>query len=145
MRTKLIHQDAERTWAVVFEAGDEAMDGLRAFAREEELSAAQLTAIGAFAEARLGYFHWESKEYEEIPVSEQVEVLSLVGDVAVSEGEPEVHAHVVLGRRDGTALGGHLLAARVRPTLEVIATESPAHLRKRMDHASGLALIDPEL
>jgi uncharacterized protein len=93
--------------------------------------------------AVLGYFDWERKEYKRIPVTEQVEVVSLVGDVALDpKGEPSLHAHVVLGRSDGSTLGGHLLEAQVRPTLEVVINESPAHLRKRKDPESGLALID---
>ena len=84
----------------------------------------------------------EKKEYEEIPVGEQAEVLSLVGNVAAKEdGEPQVHAHAVLGLRDGTTRGGHLLKARVRPTLEVVLTESPEHLKRRWDEEAGLALI----
>ena len=90
----------------------------------------------------LGYFDWESKEYQKIPVREQVEVLSLIGDVALKDGEPKVHAHVVVGRSDGSTRGGHLLDAHVRPTLEVILVQSPAHLRKHHDEESGLALID---
>ena len=90
----------------------------------------------------LGYFDWDAKDYKHIPLREQVEVLSLIGDVALDEkGEPKVHAHVVVGRSDGTARGGHLLEAHVRPTLEVILTESPKHLRKQYDPESRLALI----
>jgi predicted DNA-binding protein with PD1-like motif len=102
-----------------------------------------VTAIGAFREATLGYFDWETMDYLKIPVREQVEVVSLVGDVAEGEkGGPKVHAHVVVSRRDGTALAGHLLEARVRPTLELILVdESPAHLQRRHDAESGLALI----
>jgi uncharacterized protein len=130
------------TWVLVFDPGDEAFGGLESFAREHNLTAASLTGIGAFREATLGYFDWESKEYEELPVAEQVEVLSLVGDVAEQDGRPTVHAHVVLGLRDGSTRGGHLLRGVVRPTLEVVLRHSPTHLRKRHDPASGLALID---
>ena len=69
--------------------------------------------------------------------------MSLVGNITLEEnGEPKVHAHVVVGRRDGTAHGGHLLEAHVRPTLEVILIESPAPLRRKMNAEVGLALID---
>ena len=143
MRSKLLHQDGgERTFAVIFETGDDPVAGLTRFAEEEKLHASAFTAIGAFSETTLGYFDWEKKDYERIPVQEQVEVLALVGDIALQDGKPKLHAHVVLGRRDGSARGGHLLSARVRPTLEVIVTETPAHLRRRHDPQSGLALID---
>ena len=142
MRTKLLHEDqGERTFAVIFETGDEPVAGLTRFAEERKLGASAFTAIGAFSEATLGYFDWDKRDYERIPVKEQVEVLALIGDIALQDGKPKLHAHVVLGRRDGSARGGHLLEARVRPTLEVIITESPAHLRRVYDPASGLALI----
>lgn len=142
MRTKLLHEDqGERTFAVILETGEDPVAGLTRFAAHQKLSASSFTAIGAFSEAVLGYFDWDKRDYERIPVKEQVEVLALIGDIALQDGQPKLHAHVVIGRRDGSARGGHLLEARVRPTLEVIVTESPAHLRRVYDPASGLALI----
>jgi uncharacterized protein len=141
MRTKLLNETGERTYALVFETGDEPMSGLLEFAGEHGLTASRFTAIGAFSEAVLGYFDWTKKDYERIPVDDQVEVLALVGDIALDGAQPRVHAHVVLGMRDGSARGGHLLEARVRPTLEVILTESPGWLQRRHDPETGLALI----
>lgn len=142
MKSKLIHEhDGEKSFALIFSTGDEAMSGLVEFARSHKLGAARFTAIGAFRDVVLGYFDWETKDYKKIPVREQVEVLSLIGDVALQDGDPKVHAHVVVGRSDGSTRGGHLVEAHVRPTLEVILTESPAHLRKQVDKESGLALI----
>jgi uncharacterized protein len=143
MRSQLLHAGAQRTWAVILEKGDEPVATLTAFARDQALGAAHFTAIGAFRDVTLGYFDRELRDYTRIPIGEQVEVLSLLGDVALDGGEPKVHAHVVVGKSDGTAHGGHLLAAHVWPTLEVILTESPAHLRRRTDRESGLALIVP--
>jgi hypothetical protein len=146
MRSTLLNDHAgQRTFAVIMETGDEAMACLQTFVEKERVSAAQLTAIGALSDAKLNYFDWEKKAYLPIPVREQVEVASLVGDVALSpDGKPALHVHVVLGRRDGSALAGHLAEAHVRPTLEVILTEPPAHLLKAHDPESGLALIRPE-
>ena len=142
MKSKLIEeQEGERTFALVFDAGDEVVAGLRAFAAETNLTAARLTAIGAFSDVTLGFFDPDRKEYERTILREQVEVLSLLGNVTVREGKPAVHAHVVVGKRDGTAHGGHLLEAHVRPTLEVIVVESPKHLYREHDRATGLALI----
>jgi predicted DNA-binding protein with PD1-like motif len=143
MRSRLIHSEgAEKTFVLVFDTEDEVVSEITAFARENDLDAASMTAIGAFSGATLGYFDVQKSEFEKIPVEEQVEVLSLIGDIALNEGEPELHAHVVLGRRDGTTRGGHLLEAHVRPTLEVVLVESPDHLQKRTDEETGLALID---
>jgi uncharacterized protein len=141
MKSKLIYDGPQRTFVVVFDSGDEVVEQLLAFAKEHRLSAAEFTGIGAFSAAVLGYFDWQKKDYMRIPVGEQVEVLSLTGNVALADGEPKLHPHVVVGKADGSAHGGHLLEARVRPTLEVIVTESPAHLQRRSDPETGLALI----
>lgn len=143
MQFKLLHDnDGQRTFAVVLDTGDEVMTTLSSFIAREKLRAAQISAIGALSDAVLQYFDWTQKQYVAIPVREQVEVASLLGDVAVDpDGEPALHLHVVVGKRDGSAVAGHLRKAHVRPTLEVIVTESPAYLRKHYDPASGLALI----
>ena len=143
MRAKHLYEERGRkTFALVFATGDEVVAILTDFAKDNDLDASSLTAIGAFSDAKLGYFDMERKEYKEIPVEEQVEVLSLVGDIAPKDdGEPQVRVHAVLGRSDGTTRGGHLLEAHVRPTLEVIVTESPEHLQRRTDEETGLALI----
>lgn len=141
MKSKVLNDRPERTIALIMDRGDEVMATLQRFAIEHELTATRLTAIGAFESATVGFFDWERKEYDRIPVNEQVEVLSLVGDIALVGDKPKVHAHVVLGRRDGSTVGGHLLEARVRPTLEVIAIDSPSYLRRECDPVSGIALI----
>lgn len=150
MKTKLLAENGGlRTFAVILETGEEAMATLQSFAEAERLTAAHFTAIGAFSRAVISYFDRERKAYLGIPVEEQVEVAAFTGDVAIDpEGRPALHAqalhaHVVLGRRSGSALAGHLAEAHVRPTLEVILTETPAHLHKQLDPASGLALIRP--
>ena len=141
MKSKMLESTEERTFALVMDTGDEAMASLFAFAKEHRISAAHFTGIGAFSRAVLGYFDWEKKDYVRIPVDEQVELVSLLGDVALEKGEPKIHAHAVAGKRNGTAMGGHLLEAVVRPTLEIVLTEPPSHLRREFEPQSGLALI----
>jgi predicted DNA-binding protein with PD1-like motif len=140
--TRLHHDQGQITFALVLDKGDEVAGTLTAFARDHRLSAAHFTAIGAFSEVTLGYFDRERKNYTRVAVREQVEVLSLLGDVAQGDDGPVVHAHVVVGKADASAWGGHLVTARVWPTLEVVLVETPRHLRRRMDDESGLALID---
>lgn len=142
MKAMLLSDQGEKTWAVIFDTDDEFPSGLQRFAQENGLGASRFTAIGAFERVTLGYFDWEKKAYVHNPVREQVEVLTLAGDIALYQGKPKIHAHVVVGLRDGTTRGGHVLDAQVRPTLEVMLTESPRHLQKRHDPETGLALID---
>jgi uncharacterized protein len=142
MKAKVVEDADVVTYVVVCDPGDEAVSVLTEFARSERLEAAQLTAVGAFEHATVGWFDRAAKEYRRIQVDEQCEVLSLIGDVALSQDGPVLHAHVVLGLSDGTTRGGHLLEGRVFPTLEAVVTETPAQLRKVMRPDIGIALID---
>jgi uncharacterized protein len=145
MKSKLINDGPQKTYVLVLDKGDETVSSIESFVRKNGISAAQLTGIGAFSDTVLGFFDWETKNYRKIPVNEQVEVVSLLGDIALGpDGKPALHPHVVVSRADGMAMGGHLLEAHVRPTLEVVLTESPRHLHKRKDGESGLALIVAE-
>lgn len=144
MKSKLLNPGPERTFVVVLDRGDEPIECLTRFARDETLDAARLSAIGAFSDAVLGFFDLQRKDYQRIEVREQVEVVALLGDIALApEGGPKLHLHAVLARRDGSTCGGHLLEAHVQPTLEVMLIESPSWLKRRTDAATGLALIDP--
>ncbi len=130
-----------RTFVLAFAAGDDPVAQIAAFAEREQLGASRITAIGGFSSVVLGYFERSRKAYKRIPLVEQVEVLSLVGDVAHDRGKPVAHMHVVVGLSDGTTRGGHLLEARVWPTLEVVLSEWPEHLEKVFDPDVGLPLI----
>ena len=141
MESKLIAEGEKKTWALVFGEGEDPAAGLLEFARKQKLAASQFTANGAFSEVELGFFEMEKQDYKIIPIRQQVEVLSFLGDITLSDKGPKVHAHVVLGKADGTAWGGHLMKAKVRPTLEVILTEAPEHLHRQHDEKTGLALI----
>jgi predicted DNA-binding protein with PD1-like motif len=143
MRHKLIGDDGQaRRFVVVFDTDEEAVVLLRAWAQQHHVHFASLSGIGAFRSARLGYFDVEARDYVPIVLNEQVEVLSLQGTIAQAQDQPIVHAHVVLGTRDGTAHGGHLLQAYVRPTLELIVVESVADMRRTVDRATGLPLLN---
>jgi uncharacterized protein len=146
MQHQLLHENnGQRTFALVLQTGDEAMSSIEQFAKQNRVSAAQISGIGAFSAVTLKYFDWEQKRYLSNEVNEQVEVASLLGDVALApSGEPSIHVHLVVGRRDGSAMAGHLGTGQVRPTLELVVTESPAHLRKVKDATTGLALIEPK-
>lgn len=142
MTYRLLNDNGQKTWALILDSGDEAVRSLQEFANEVQIHSAQFTAIGAFSEATTGFYDFSVKDYHKNLVSEQVEVLNITGDISHYQGK--VHAHAVLGKRDGTACGGHLLKGLVHPTLEVMVTESPAWLERQLDEASGIPLIRVE-
>jgi uncharacterized protein len=142
MKYKVVEDADVVTYVVVCDPGDEAVAALTQFAQAEDLEAASIAAVGAFENAAVGWFDPAAKDYRRIPVGEQCEVLSLLGDVAQGQDGPILHMHTVLGLSDGTTRGGHLLEGKVFPTLEVVVTETPAQLRKIMHPDIGVALID---
>jgi hypothetical protein len=144
MKSKVVSPEAAlRTTIVILDPGEQAFATLTRFCNDMAISAASITAIGAFENAVVGWFDLKTKSYKKIAIDEQCEVLSAIGDVAVGDdGKASVHMHVVLGLSDGTTRGGHLLEGKVRPTLEVVLEESPASLRRRKRPELGIALID---
>ncbi len=144
MKSKLVSDGpGAQIYVIILDSGEEAFAALARFANDAKLPAASLTAIGAFERATVGWFDFASKSYRKIEVDQQCEVLSAIGDVAVGDdGKASLHVHLVLGLSDGSTRGGHLLAGTVRPTLEVVLTESPARLRRKKRADLGIALID---
>jgi predicted DNA-binding protein with PD1-like motif len=143
MQAKLVSENGgQRTFVAVLDSGEEAFAAITAFAAREKLLGASLTALGAFERATVGWFDLGGKTYRKIPVEQQCEVLSAIGDIAEGDdGKPSLHIHVVLGLNDGSTRGGHLLEAMVRPTLEVTVVEAPVHLRRKKRPDLGIALI----
>lgn len=143
MQSKLLSEGSERVFILVIESDEEAFDVIRHFSIRHRIDAASVTGIGAFQQATLAFFDLEAKRYNDIAVTQQSEVLSLLGDITLNEkGEPQPHLHAVLGLSDGQTRGGHFVSGYVRPTLEVIIRETPACLKRSYRPEYGIALID---
>jgi predicted DNA-binding protein with PD1-like motif len=146
MKVRLLNPgEATKQYVVIFYQGDEAFSGLLEFAEQYHVTSAHFTAIGAVNGATLGWFDPQRKMYKKIPVNGQHELIGMSGDIALYQGKPAVHTHMVLGNPDGTTFGGHVLEASVSPTLEVMVTDDPVTMQKRFDPATDLTLIDPAL
>lgn len=142
MQTAVLSYQGGRKFVLVFGTGDEVATGLLNFAHENNVKTAFFVGVGACQKVTLGFFDLEKKDYEKRTVNEQVEVMSIIGNIASYEAEPKIHAHIVIGKRDSTAHGGHLIEAVVRPTLEIFVTESPKELIRTLDAETNLPLID---
>src|SRR5438309_7536684 len=144
MKVQLLNPgEPTKQYAVILYQRDEAFSGLLEFAEKYQVTSAHFTAIGAVSGATLGWFDPQRKMYKKIPVNGQHEVIGMSGDIALYQGKPVVHTHMLLGTSDGTTLGGHVLAANVSPTLEVMVTVDPITMQKRFDPDTDLTLIDP--
>jgi predicted DNA-binding protein with PD1-like motif len=146
MQVQLLSRGQQtKEYAVIFGEGDEAFSGLLAFAQKYHVTSAHFTAIGGLSRATLAWFDPTREMFKKISINGQVEVLAMIGDIALYQGKPVVHTHMVVGSSDGTTRGGHVLAAYVFPTLEVMVTVDPIAMQKRLDPENGLTLIDPSL
>jgi predicted DNA-binding protein with PD1-like motif len=140
MKTK--HLSSDKSFVLVFETGDKVIENLIEFARDNSVAGAFFFGLGAFERATLAFFDLAKKEYEHIPIDEQVEVMSITGNISMYRGEPKIHAHAVIGKRDGAAHGGHLIEGIVRPTLEVFVTTAGDGMRRTLDMVTDLPLLD---
>jgi predicted DNA-binding protein with PD1-like motif len=144
MQFKLVKDTPEeKVYAIVFHQGDEVLSGLTDFAIAHHIGDAHLTAIGAASSGTLAWLDITQKNYRRIPVTQQVEILSLIGDIATFNDKPVVHVHAVLGKQDGSTVGGHVFELNINPTLEVFLTVNNTTLKKKLDEPSGMKLIDP--
>jgi predicted DNA-binding protein with PD1-like motif len=142
MRSKSIKEGPNRVFVLILDQGEEAFAAITEFANRERIDGASITAVGAFSEAKVGWFDLAARKYKPIVVKEQCEVLSLIGDVAQGDdGKASLHLHAVLGLQDGSLRGGHFLSGSVQPTLEVTITETVEHLRRKRRADLGIALI----
>ena len=136
-KAALLSDGDARTYLLEFRTGQEVMQGLLAFARKHKLVSGHLTGIGAISQAVVGYFDPLSKAYLRIHEKDQAEVLALTGNLALYDNEPFFHVHIALGRRDGSARGGHLFEATVHPTVELVLTAYARPVRRKTDLESG--------
>jgi uncharacterized protein len=142
-KAALLSDGEVKTYLLEFHTGQEVMQGLLAFAKKQKLVAGHLTGIGAISDAVIGYFDPEKNVYLRNTEKGQAELLSLTGNLALYNYEPFFHIHVALGLRDGSARGGHLFEAKVRPTVELVLTTYSKPVRRTVDPDTGLPLLDP--
>ena len=144
MQAKLVKDAAgEQVYSIIFYKDDDVMSGLTDFAITHKISDAHFTAIGAVSGATLAWLDIPKKMYRRIAVTQQVEVVSLTGDIAVLNGVPVVHMHTVLSKPDGSTIAGHVFELVTNPTVEVFMTVNKTPLGKKADDLSGMKLIDP--
>jgi hypothetical protein len=144
MKVRLLGENhGAKNYVIVLAKGDEVMSGLTDFARQNKVGSAGFTAIGAFSHATVAWFDDGRKAFKLNPINQQVELVSMTGDIALSGDQPAVHAHVAVASPDGMVKGGHLIEAYVFPTLELFLSVYPTALHKELDDTTGLKLIDP--
>jgi hypothetical protein len=142
MQASRLADGHEKTWVLVLDTGEDPHEAILTFARTQGITAARIMGVGAFSEVTLAFFDMDQKRYQEHPYTEQVEVTSFIGNLALAGPEQiKLHAHVTIARADGSVWGGHFVKGRVRPTLELFLVQSPQAITRQKDDDTGLDLI----
>jgi hypothetical protein len=118
------------------------VDALTDFVIQKEITAGEISGLGAVNEAALRYFNPATKQYVGKVFNEQMEISNLTGNIAVSEGKPLLHLHITLGRSDYTAIAGHLMDAKVRGACELFVRPLDTIAEKTFDPEIGLKFYD---
>jgi predicted DNA-binding protein with PD1-like motif len=132
--------EAQKRFVVVLSTGDEVSAALKEFAGAQRLTG-HFTAVGAVQRATIAFWDPATREYRNTEMPQQMEVLALTGNIATTRGAPKIHAHITFGLPDGRAVGGHLVQAWVRPTVEIFFTEAVPALERAKDEQTGLDLL----
>lgn len=143
-RVKLLGEhDGSREYQLVFEPRAEIMGTITDFILRNKIKAAHFTGLGACTDAVVGYYDPAAHEYRRTPYTQQMEIVSLIGDAAPTAGGAGLDVHVGLALPDGTMRGGHLFEAHAYPTLELFLIASPTPIERKHDNALNLDLLAP--
>lgn len=132
------------TCVLVFNTGDRVIEKLQTYLAEQGVTAGHFTAIGGMRQVELRYFNTQTREYEARQINEQVEVACLTGNVALLDGKPYIHAHIILGDKNYGAYAGHLGEGIVEPTLELFLTRVDGTFTRFKNAQTGLAELHAE-
>ncbi|VVB50512.1 Uncharacterised protein [uncultured archaeon] len=133
----------KRTFMGRFGYSMEALTEIKYLAAKEGITLAYFTVIGACQEATLAFYDQENKEYLEKDFDEPLEVVSMTGNLMKKNKEIAVHAHVILGRDDGSTIAGHLISMRMFAG-ELFLQELDGEINRLLDEKTGLYLMDLE-
>ena len=141
MPTRFWQAAAGRAFVGRLATGSDLVEEIERYCLEQEITAAQVTVIGAMRRARYAYYEQTDHRYLELESATHHELVGFVGNVSLRDNRPFLHAHATFADADGATVGGHLL-----PGCEVFAAEvmirelGDVSLVRMHDEETGLAL-----
>ncbi|MFA5991291.1 MAG: PPC domain-containing DNA-binding protein [Candidatus Doudnabacteria bacterium] len=137
---KVILQD-QRRYILRFDQGEDIIAGTNQFLKDQQISACSISGIGSCSSIELGYYNSHLKEYRRKPFYEELEILSLIGNGALKDGEPFVHAHGIFSQTDFTVMGGHVFKAVVSATAEIFIIKLEGEIKRELNADFNLNLL----
>lgn len=137
----VIARHEKEAYILNIERGEELLSALRAFLDKEQIKAGYFTGLGAAGTLDLAYYNLAAKKFERHVIQEDVEILSLTGNIAMLKDEAIIHVHGTFGRKDLSVFGGHIFSLRVSGACEIHLTKLSGEMSRAYDEATGLNLL----
>ena len=127
---------------VRLEKGEEIVESIRTLANKEQIKLGTITGIGAVNKATIGLFEVDTKVYNTIDLEEDMEIVSLGGNITEKDGEVYIHLHIAISNSTYNVKAGHLNSAIISATGEVVIDIIEGTAGRRFDKEAGLNLLE---
>lgn len=128
-------------YIVRLDKGEEIVSSITELVRNEKISLASVSGIGAVNKVTIGLFEVESKEYNKKELQGDFEILYLSGNISQMDGQEYLHFHITIGDKNFNAYGGHLNEAFVSATAEIIIDLIDGNIDREFNDDVGLNLL----
>jgi len=125
---------------ISLKTGDEIVESITSIFKEEKIYSGMINGIGAINQVQLGFYNLESKKYKKKYFNDDYELTSLMGNIALKDGNPFVHIHINMSDENFDVIGGHLFSAVTAASAEVIVLLDNQHIKRELDQKVGLYL-----
>ena len=137
---KIVLSD-DKNYILRFDPNEEITRELSNFCEKEKLFAGTITGIGSASEVTISFYNLDTKQYESVTVARRMEIVSLLGNVALLEGKPFAHLHGIFSDADMQPISGHVKELVVSATCEIALTRFDGEVRRAHDPKTGLNLL----
>lgn len=132
--------NSQEPFVLILKTGDNLHEGIKKCARDAKLIGASIQGLGQFTNPVFAYYGANAKSHV-IPLEGTYEVISLNGNIAMSQGGYYTHIHAVLGDNTLQASAGHIKEAIIGATAELTITPFSKPLERQVDQETGFGLI----
>jgi predicted DNA-binding protein with PD1-like motif len=132
----------DHAYILRLEPGDNILDSIQQFCSGHNLNNASVEGIGSVDSPTLAHYTMNTRQFTDKNFKGIFEVDSLLGNVAIVDGQPFAHVHATVSGPDMIAHAGHLVAGTCSATMEIILYGYPSHHWKRQDDTIGLKVWD---
>ena len=135
------YKQLDEDYFIYIEKNEKVMDTLTRFCRDQAITNAKISGIGAVKQSEIGAYDTVGKEYIRKQFPDVWELVSYEGNVTLKDGDPFVHGHVVLSNHDMKTIGGHLFEMTVAAVGEFFLRKFDNDAYREINEDVGLPCI----